>query len=49
MDVKTAFLYGELKENTFIEQPEGVLDINFPGHVSKLNKASYGLKQRPRQ
>ncbi|PVH18555.1 uncharacterized protein CXQ87_001486 [Candidozyma duobushaemuli] len=43
MDVKTAFLNGELKEEIYMEQPEGFKDPKRPNHVLKLNKAVYGL------
>ena len=46
MDVKTAFLYGTLNEEIFMEQPEGFEDST--GRVCRLNKALYGLKQSPR-
>ena len=51
MDVKTAFLNGELQEDLYIEQPEGVIPrINKRGEklVCKLKKSLYGLKQAPR-
>lgn len=43
---KTAFLYGELKENIFMEIPDGLKAS--PSQVCKLNKSIYGLKQSPR-
>ncbi|GKD17011.1 retrovirus-related pol polyprotein from transposon TNT 1-94, partial [Tanacetum coccineum] len=48
MDVKTAFLNDELKEEVYISQPEGFVDHDNPSHVYKLKKALYGLKQAPR-
>lgn len=46
-DIKTAFLYGDLKEDIFMEQPEGFNDGS--KKVCKLRKSLYGLKQAPRQ
>ena len=46
MDVKTAFLYGCVEEDIYVEQPEGFEDGT--KRVCKLNKALYGLKQSPR-
>ncbi|GJY07251.1 retrovirus-related pol polyprotein from transposon TNT 1-94 [Tanacetum coccineum] len=48
MDVKMAFLNGELKEEVYVSQLEGFVDQDNPSHVYKLNKALYGLKQAPR-
>ena len=48
MDVKSAFLNGDLKEEVFFKQPPCFEDGELPNHVFKLNKALYGLKQAPR-
>ena len=47
IDVKTAYLHGELDEEIFMEPPEGFPAPN--GHVYRLKKALYGLKQAGRQ
>ena len=48
MDVKSAFLYGKIKEEVYVCQPPGFEDPSHPEWVYKLDKALYGLKQAPR-
>nr|GEW92636.1 hypothetical protein [Tanacetum cinerariifolium] len=48
MDVKTAFLNGNLRDEVYVSQPDGFVDQDNPNHVYKLKKALYGLKQAPR-
>lgn len=48
MDVETAFLNGELKEDIFMAQPEGYVLKGNEHLVCKLKKSIYGLKQSPR-
>nr|GFD47909.1 retrovirus-related Pol polyprotein from transposon TNT 1-94 [Tanacetum cinerariifolium] len=45
MDVKTAFLNDELKEEVYVSQPKGFVDPDHPTHVYRLKKVLYGLKQ----
>nr|GEX65699.1 hypothetical protein [Tanacetum cinerariifolium] len=44
MDVKTAFLNGNLREEVYVSQPDGFVNLDNPNHVYKLKKAFYGLK-----
>lgn len=48
MDVKGAFLYGEIEEEVYVTQPKGFEDPDHPNHVYKVVKALYGLHQTPR-
>ncbi|GJX50301.1 retrovirus-related pol polyprotein from transposon TNT 1-94 [Tanacetum coccineum] len=48
MDVKTTFLYGPLKEEVYVNQPDGFVDPYHPDKVYRLKKALYGLKHAPR-
>ncbi|GJY42272.1 retrovirus-related pol polyprotein from transposon TNT 1-94 [Tanacetum coccineum] len=45
IDVKTAFLNDILREEVYVNQPNGFVDLENPNHVYKLKKALYGLKQ----
>ena len=49
MDVKTAFLYGNLDEEIYMKQPAGAISEKHPDLMCKLKKSIYGLKQSPRQ
>ncbi|KAK4404655.1 Retrovirus-related Pol polyprotein from transposon TNT 1-94 [Sesamum angolense] len=49
MDVKTAFLHGDLDEQIYMCQPSGFINKEKPNHVCLLKKSLYGLKQSPRQ
>ncbi|GJV85932.1 retrovirus-related pol polyprotein from transposon TNT 1-94 [Tanacetum coccineum] len=48
MDVKTAFLNGDLQKEVFVSQPEGFEDQDNPTHIYRPKKALYRLKQAPR-
>jgi hypothetical protein len=48
MDVKTAFLNGEIEEEVYIEQPQGFEVHSKDTHLCRLKKFLYGFKQAPR-
>nr|GEU71554.1 ribonuclease H-like domain, reverse transcriptase, RNA-dependent DNA polymerase [Tanacetum cinerariifolium] len=48
LDVKLAFLHGDLKEDVHVTQPKGFIQQGNSGKVYKLTKALYGLRQAPR-
>jgi hypothetical protein len=48
IDVKTAFLYGEIDADIYMEQLEGFCSKERPDQVCKLKKALYSLKQASR-
>jgi hypothetical protein len=48
MDVKIDFLNGVIKEEVYIEKPQGFEVEDRKSHVYKLKKSLYGLKQAPR-
>nr|GFB09022.1 putative RNA-directed DNA polymerase [Tanacetum cinerariifolium] len=48
LDIRSAFLYGELEETVFVEKPQGFEIQGMEEKVNRLRKALYGLKQAPR-
>lgn len=47
MDIKSAFLNINLKEDVYVKKPPGFEDSELRDHILKLDKALYGLKQAP--
>lgn len=47
MDVKSAFLHGDLSEEVYVVQPPGYIEKASEDKVLKLKKAIYGLRQAP--
>lgn len=48
LDIKSAFLYGILNEDVYVDQPEGFVKQGYDHMVYKLRKALYGLRQSSR-
>jgi hypothetical protein len=49
LDVKTAFLHGDLEGEIYIDQLEGFIEPGKKNFICKLKKSLYSLKQSPRQ
>ena len=48
LDIKNVFLYEDLAEEVYMEQPPGLVAQGEIGRVCHLRNSLYGLKQRPR-
>lgn len=48
LDVKTAFLNGDLDEEIYMQQPDGFSVKGKEKLVCKLKRSMYGLKQAPK-
>lgn len=48
MEVESAFLNGDLKEEVYVRQPAGYVIVGKEGKVLRFRKALYGLRQAPR-
>jgi len=48
MDIKTAFLNGDLNKEVYMEQPDGYVDPTYSDKVCRLLQVLYGLKQAPK-
>ena len=48
LDVKIAFLHGDLEEEIYMEQPQGYMVTGKEKMMCRLKKSLYGLKQAPR-